>query len=112
VTVFLFFDLGVDFTGVFLVIVFLFFGTDLLANTFFFAEEALDEGFFFPEDLAGVAFFLVAVGLSAGLVLAFGASGFCFVGVFAFRGGLAGVLRTDFFEAINNPFYLNEARLF
>jgi hypothetical protein len=33
---------------------------------------------------------------------------FFFKAVFAFGGFVADVLRTDFFEAINNPFYNNQ----
>jgi hypothetical protein len=52
---------------------------------------------------------MVAVGLETGFVLPFFTKGFFFAAVLDFGGFLADVLRTDFFKAINNPFYLNEA---
>jgi hypothetical protein len=48
------------------------------------------------------------VGLKDDFVLPFFATDFFFAVVFDLRGFLADVLRTDFFEAIYDPFYLNE----
>ena len=48
------------------------------------------------------------MGLEEGFALLFLATVFFLETVFVFNGFLADVLRTDFFEAINDPFYVNE----
>ena len=48
------------------------------------------------------------MGFEDGFVLPFFAADFFLAVVFDLRGFLVDVLRTDFFEAINIPFYLNE----
>ena len=64
------------------------------------------------DGLTAVLFFLVAVGFDDGFVLLFIATVFFFAVVFDLRFFLVDVLRTDFFEAINNPFYFNETVIF
>ncbi|UCH91490.1 MAG: hypothetical protein JSU60_01895 [Nitrospirota bacterium] len=105
------FGLETAFTTFFFRVAFFFFVTDFLATTFFFAEEALEVVFFFLDGLAALLFFLAAVDLADSLALLFFATGFFFAVVFPFRGFLADALRTDFFEAINNPFYFKETMI-
>jgi hypothetical protein len=92
--------------------------------TFFFAEEV----FFFGEAFAtffgflvvpvtvdratDLPFFLVVVDFGARFVFLFWAAGFFFAVVFVFRGFLADTLRTDFLEAINDPFYFGRKKMF
>ena len=75
-------------------------------------EEALEEIFFLPEVLAALTFFLVPADLEADVFLLGFAIVFFLEAVFVFSGFLVDVLRTDFFEAINNPFYFNETAIF
>jgi hypothetical protein len=85
-----------------------FLNSTFLAATFFFNEEALDEVFFLPDVLATLTFFLVPMDFEAEVFLLGFAIVFFFEAVFVFSGFFVDALRTDFFEAINNPFYWNK----
>jgi len=61
-----------------------------------------------PDVLATLTFFLVPMDLEAEVFLLGFAIVFFFEAVFVFSGFFVDVLRTDFFEAINNPFYWNK----